>query len=107
MVEAPGVALDQQGFEDPARSRAFSVKLLIRATFDVFTDSPAVFSIPFESTQFVEALWRRRESCPVARGGNSAAGVVSSFWSIRRGWKRGATRRNRATAEDFVLADAN
>jgi hypothetical protein len=66
MVEAPGVALDQQGFQDSPRSRAFRVKLLIRGTFDVFIDSSRFLSIATESTEFVEALWRRRESVPGA-----------------------------------------
>src|SRR5215207_2098210 len=69
MVEAPGVALDQQRFQDPATSRAFPVKLLIRATFDVFIDSSRFSSDPRESTEFVEAFWRRREAVPVASRG--------------------------------------
>lgn len=44
----------------------FLVKLLMRGTFDVFIDSPAFLWIPPESTDFVEALWRRRVPVPVA-----------------------------------------
>jgi len=45
VVEAPGVALDQRGLKDPARSRAFLVKLLMQRTFDVFIDSSRFFSV--------------------------------------------------------------
>jgi len=38
------------------------------ATFDVLTDSAWFFSAPPESTQFVEALWRRLEPVPDAHG---------------------------------------
>jgi len=68
-VEAPGVALDQRGLKDPARSRAFLVKLLMQRTFDVFIDSSRFFSVTPESTQSVEAFWRRREPVPVASTG--------------------------------------
>ena len=36
-------------------------------TFDVFIDSPALLSIAPESTEFVEAFWKRREPVPGAR----------------------------------------
>jgi len=45
----------------------FLVKLLTVGTFDVFTDSPWFFSVPPESTEFLEALWRRREPVPEAK----------------------------------------
>jgi hypothetical protein len=73
MVDAPGVALDSKGFQDPARSRAFLVTLLIRDTFDVLIDFPRVLSTAPESTEIVEALWRRREAVPVARRGRGCA----------------------------------
>ena len=47
-------------------SRAFLIKLLIGATFDVFIDSSGLHSSAPKSTAFVEALWRRREGSPVA-----------------------------------------
>jgi hypothetical protein len=65
-VEAPGVALVQQRFQKSARSRVLPVKLLMRATFEVFIDSSRFSLITPKSTEFVEALWRRRESVPVA-----------------------------------------
>jgi len=66
-VEAPGVALDQRGLTDPARSRAFLVKLLMQRTFDVFIDSAGLHSSAPNSTEFLEGLWRRREYVPAAR----------------------------------------
>jgi hypothetical protein len=62
VVEAPGVAPNRQRFQDPARRRAFLVKLLMASTFDVFIDSSRFFSVTLESTQSVEAFWRRRET---------------------------------------------
>jgi hypothetical protein len=50
-----------------AKTRAFLVKRLPGATFDVFIDSSRFCSTPPESTQFVEAFWRRREPLPGAR----------------------------------------
>jgi hypothetical protein len=50
-----------------ARTRAFLVKLLMGGTFDVFIDSSRFCSTPPQSTQFVEAFWRRREPLPGAR----------------------------------------
>jgi hypothetical protein len=52
-----------------ARTRAFLVKLLMGGAFDVFIDSSRFCSTPPESTQFVEAFWRRRELLPGARAG--------------------------------------
>src|SRR5689334_5468327 len=46
--------------------RAFLVKLLIGATFDVFIESFRFSSTTPKSTQFLEPLWRRREHVPVA-----------------------------------------
>src|SRR5215207_9420218 len=82
MVEAPGVALVQQRFQKSARSRVFLVKLLVRGTFDVFIDSSGFLSIAPESAEFVEALWRRRESVPVAC---SFKGCVCWNPSVRSG----------------------
>ena len=65
-MEAPGVAFGQQRFQKSARSRAFSVKLLMRGTFHVFIDSTGFFSVAPESTYLLETLWRRREPVPVA-----------------------------------------
>ena len=67
VVEAPGVALVQQRFRNQREVALFRSKLLIRGTFDVFIDSSGFLSIAPESTEFVEALWRRRESVPGAR----------------------------------------
>jgi hypothetical protein len=67
MVEAPGFATIQQRFQDQARSRAFPVKLLMAGTFDVSIESSGFCPITPQSTQFVEAFWRRRESVPGAR----------------------------------------
>ena len=39
----------------------------MRGTFDVFIDSPWVCLTPPESTEFVEAFWRRREPLPGTR----------------------------------------
>ena len=49
---------------ETARSRAFLVKLLIQGAFDAFIESPAFLWIAPESTEFVEALWTRREPFP-------------------------------------------
>jgi hypothetical protein len=60
-VEAPGVALRWQEFQELVRERAFLVKLLITGAFDVFINSTGLRRDVPESTRFVEALWRRRE----------------------------------------------
>jgi transposase InsO family protein len=60
-----GSCICPAAFSKTARSRAFPVKLLMRGTFDVFIDSAGFSSIALESTEFVETLWRRRESVPV------------------------------------------
>jgi hypothetical protein len=70
-MEAPGFATSQGQFKKLARTRAFLVKLLMGATFDVFIDSSPFFEVPPESTQFVEAFWRRREPVPVTAHRNS------------------------------------
>jgi hypothetical protein len=50
MVEAPGVAPRQGQLRKLARTRAFLVKLMMGATFDVFIDSSPFFEVPPEST---------------------------------------------------------
>jgi hypothetical protein len=66
-VEAPGVATSQGQFRKLARTRALLVKLLTGGTFDVFIASSPLFEGSLESTQCVEALWRRREPVPDSR----------------------------------------
>ena len=58
----------------------FLVKLLTVGTFDVFTDSPWFFSVPPESTEFLEALWRRREPVPEAGGRGAVPASPSDTW---------------------------
>jgi hypothetical protein len=85
MVEAPGFALGQQRFQKSARSRAFPVKLLVQRTFGVFIESSRFRSITPESTEFVEALWRRREPVPVAWGVADGAGSGRSPSHSKKG----------------------
>ncbi len=84
-----------------ARTRAFLVKLLMGGAFDVFIDSSRFCSTPPESTQFVEAFWRRRKPLSGARARWSL--LLPGRGTMIRVWRRhdhcrrrveGATRRS-------------
>jgi hypothetical protein len=62
-MEAPGFATSQGQFKKLARTRAFLVKLLMGATFDVFIDSSPFFEVPPESTQFCGGILEASGTC--------------------------------------------
>src|SRR5215211_4499928 len=88
-----------------------AVKLLMGATLDVFIDSPGFRSTPHESTQFVEAFWRRREPIAVevhpplvfllagASGRRHRAAVMSPMRAATPGLWRLRARPTRAVCQ--------
>lgn len=56
--------LFSSGLEISREAALFLVKLLIGATFDVFSASSGFLSIAPKSTKVLEPLWRRRDPLP-------------------------------------------
>jgi hypothetical protein len=68
--------------------RILLVKLLMRCTLDVSIDSSGILPEAPESTQFMEAFWRRRERVPGA--GREPASV---YYVTRKGRRQSRFRR--------------